>query len=275
MKDYFFIPGSKLHKLEYIKTFDVQVIIDLEDAVKASERDDILNKLYENSSLYKSYYIRIPLYDQSEDINLKILHKLLESGFYKFIFPKLKSASDYKLILKKVESKNLHVILLVETSRFFLELENAISFNSDVIKGLALGSHDFMSEIGGEHSLKNLEYPRVHLLYLARMINAEAIDIASMELSDEESFKNELIDGVKKGYDGKFYIHPWQLKCKQSLDLYSPQEYSWAKKVVNSLKKVGRKEEFNPIIIDNQIIERPHLNKAKKIIEYYETKQLR
>ncbi len=49
-------------------------------------------------------------------------------------------------------------------------------------------------------------------------------------------------------------------------------ELQWARRVKEELLKVGSSDEFNPIVIDNQIIERPHLKKAEKIIKYYETK---
>lgn len=132
-----------------------------------------------------------------------------------------------------------------------------------------MGSHDFMSEVGGEHTLENLQVVRQQLLYLARMCSIEAIDIASMELENKSSFTGELLDGFKKGYDAKFFIHPWQLNVFKQLKLYTEKDYSWASKILETLKEVGTANEFNPIVIDGQIIERPHLNKAKKIIKYY------
>jgi citrate lyase beta subunit len=272
MKDYFFVPGNRLHKLATIEALGVYIIIDLEDAVKASDRVAIIDELCKNPLKYKKHYLRIPLYDVKLQLNIQTLQKLIDAGYSNFIFPKLQSTSDFEFIIKVIYKIDLKLILLVETARFFLELEQILLTNRGLIKGLALGSHDFMSEIGGNHTLKNLEYPRLKLLYLARMINIEAIDIASMELKDENLLRNEITDGFHKGYDAKFYIHPWQLECKRKMKLYSEADLVWAKKVIIALGKVEDKEEFNPIIIDNQIIERPHLNKAKKIINHYETK---
>ena len=155
---------------------------------------------------------------------------LLVNHLSNVVFPKIEKASDFDEILININKVGLEIILLVETPRFFLELQNVLLENSIIIKGIALGSHDFMREIGGDHSLKNLEYPRIHLLYLARMIKVEAIDIASMELKDENKVISEILDGFEKGYDAKFYIHPWQISVKNKIKLYTEDEFIWAKK---------------------------------------------
>ena len=129
-----------------------------------------------------------------------------------------------------------------------------------------------MAEVGGEHDLRNLEFVRSYIIYLARMINIEAIDIASMELSDSEAYSQEILDGLYKGFDAKFFIHPWQIKLFNSLPLYSPEEIEWAQKIKKEFINKGGFNEFSPIIIDGKVIERPHLNKAKKILRYYENK---
>lgn len=272
MESYFFVPGTRLHKIADIQKLNVsQIIIDLEDAVKFSERRQIIEQLKSNSD-YKVFYVRIPLYNEAEKIETSFFRELYDNGFRKFVFPKIQKASDFDIIISEKEYSDLQAILLVETTRFFLEAKETLLKYEKIFSGIGIGSHDFMSEVGGLHNLKNLEYVRLRILYLARMINIKAIDIASMELKDENLYKNEIIDGFTKGYDGKFFIHPWQINTFKSISLYSKEELNWAKKIKNELVKVGSEREFNPIILDGQIIERPHLAKAEKIIKYYETK---
>lgn len=272
MKSYFFVPGSRLHKISEMHTLSIsEIIIDLEDAIKFSERKQILEELKSKGS-YKNFYIRIPLYNENEKLEISFLEELYVSGFRKFVFPKIQKASDFDILINGKEYSDIEIILLVETARFFLEVKDVFFKYGNIFSGIGLGSHDFMSEVGGDHDLKNLEYVRLHILYLARMINIEAIDIASMELKDKAAYKDEILDGFRKGYDAKFFIHPWQINTFKSISLYSENELVWAKKIKNELVKVGGKNEFNPIVVDGQIIERPHLAKAEKIIKYYETK---
>lgn len=270
MRSYFFVPASKLNKIEAINKLGVdEIIIDLEDAVKESDRKAYLNELADKSA-YFNYYIRVPLFDFKGEYELSLLKELLKIGYRKFIFPKLNSIKDFEFLLPIIEHETLKIIILIEAPRLFFEAKELLLTYTKYFSGISIGSHDFMSIIGGEHSLKNLEFLRLNVLYLARMVNIEAIDIASMEIKDDENFIAEIMDGHKKGYDAKFFIHPNQLAVLKGIQLYSKAEYDWAVKVISAFEQVASFNEFNPIVIDNQIIERPHINKAKKIIKYFE-----
>lgn len=271
MDTYFFVPGNRINKIEDIEALGVtQIIIDLEDAVKFSERESIL-KVFKNNNLLQKYFIRIPLFNEKGILDFYFLKKLVDFGYSNFVFPKLNEFDQVSQVFNSIGTANIKVLLLIETPRLFLEAKDILLSFRKYIFAIGMGSHDFMSEIGGEHTLKNLEVVRLQLLYLARMCSMEAIDIASMELIDEKSFKDEIIDGFMKGYDAKFFIHPWQLNVFKGLSLYTEKDYFWATKILETLKEVGNVDEFNPVIIDGQVIERPHLNKAKKIIKYYKS----
>lgn len=270
MNSYFFIPGTKLDKIKNIDSLGVyEIIIDIEDAVKGSDRKSAIKRLKEESS-FKNHYIRIPLYSiLTKEIDTTLLNELLNLGFNKFVFPKIKSFSDFEKIYDLLSVDEIKIILLIETPRLFFEAKQVLlSFTKD-IAGIGIGSHDFMSEIGGEHTLENLEYLRQNILYLARMANIIPIDIASMELNDRKTFKAEVLDGFNKGYDAKFIIHPWQLSLINEINFYSKADYDWAKEVTQRLGEVKSDDEFNPIVINGEVIEKPHLNRAKKILKLY------
>lgn len=272
MNSFFFVPGNRLHKIEAIQKLNVsEIVIDLEDAVKVSEREVIIEDLI-TTSAYTQFFIRIPLYTSAGHIDTSVLNKLYRGGYRKFIFPKIQAAADFKEIYTPSDYQDVNIVLLVEHARFFLEAKDVLLQYPEIFTGIGVGSHDFMAEIGGIHNLQNLEYIRLQILYLARMIHIKAIDIASMELKDEEQLKAEIIDGFQKGYDSKFFIHPWQINVFRTIPLYSEKELDWANKIIDKLRKVGSSDEFNPIIVAGQIIERPHLAKAEKIIKYYASK---
>ena len=199
MQSYFFIPGTRLQKIPDIQNLKVsQIIIDIEDAVRFSEREIILEKLVSNQS-YRNLYIRIPLYNEKQELDTSFFIELYQEGFRKFIFPKIQSAIDFDTIISGNDFQELQVVLLVESARFLLEVKDVLTKYKNVFSGIGLGSHDFMAEIGGLHDLKNLEYARQHILYLARMSKITAIDIASMELNNQSSLEQEILDGVQKG----------------------------------------------------------------------------
>lgn len=271
MNSYFFIPGTRLHKIGVIQALKVTaIIIDLEDAVKGTERQSIIDTVIVDDT-FKNYFFRVPLYDQNNQLlNLDIFDRLVNSGIKNFVLPKLYNKKDLLYITDKSKYKHLKFLLLIESPRFFLEIEDVLLYNRPKqITGIGLGSHDFMAEIGGVHHLKNLDYIRTQLLYLARATDITAIDIASMELKNAENFRNEMIDGFEKGYDAKFFIHPWQMELKNDLILYNQEDLDWALEVKSVLKSVGDRDEFNPIVIKGNIIEKPHILKMQKILDYF------
>jgi|SRR5690554_3151293 len=268
MEAFFFVPGNRLHKIgSMLEPYSSNIIIDLEDAVKESERGAIMKQLVYDSS-FQEHYIRLPLYDFSGE-RLDLLENLVKAGYSKFVFPKIDTIGEFEAIYPTINNRNVEVILLVETPRLFLETRALLTKYHECFSGIGLGSHDFMSVVGGTHSLPNLEYVRQHILYLAKAFNIIAIDIASMQLSGNKELKDEIMDGFNKGYDGKFFIHPWQIEVLKTIKFYSEEEHKWALMIEDQLKKGGSSDEFNPVVIDGQVIERPHLKRAERILKFY------
>ena len=271
MESYFFVPASKIKKIKELRELNINTfIVDFEDSIKASQRDDLFLDLI-RLEISKDYYYRVPLHDlnMADDLDLRLISKFIKYGFKKFVFPKISSTVQLERILKSLNVDDLEIILLVEMPRFYLELQSTIFKYSKNLTGIGLGSHDFMSVVGGKHTLKNLEVVRQNILYLAKSCNLNSIDIASMDINNEVSFKNEVIDGFNKGYDAKFIIHPKQFKIINSIQFYSEKEYQQALKIEEELSKLENKKEFNPIVLDGKIIEQPHINRAKQILKNY------
>lgn len=267
MKALFFIPATKLSKISHIKNIGVnEIIIDLEDAVSLSDLNLVLEELLLLED--KSCFVRVPVI-KNECIDLEIITKLYEAGFNRFMLPKLDSYNDFKEVASNINFELESIILLIENPKILHELPVILENYSDFLYGVCLGSHDYISEIGGEYSLANLEYPRQMILTYARIYDILAIDIASMDIDDVNCFEQETLDGFKKGYDAKLLIHPLQLSSFKELVFYTQAEYDWAMKVIYELKKTDGIENFGPVVIDGKIVERPHIKKAKSILNWF------
>lgn len=269
MQSYFFIPGTLLHKIDSILHHGAdEVIIDLEDAVGASDRKAIIDALQKDSH-YQQFWIRLFLRENfDEDLLLENLSSLLDKGYRKFILPKLKNVSELKeIIIKTKATDNISYIILIEHPLLLAEIEEILKEYHPFIHAIAIGSHDLIAFMGGKHQLINLEYPRNRILYAAKAYGVKAIDLASMDIDNPQLLKKEIIDGFEKGFDGKFFIHPSQLTVFNEIDFFDENEKKWAKKVVALLDDVGVKDEFKPIVVDGKIVEKPHINKAKFILK--------
>ncbi|MFC4221706.1 HpcH/HpaI aldolase/citrate lyase family protein [Flagellimonas marina] len=270
MQTFFFIPANRIDKLLQIKEKGVtEIIIDLEDAVKDSEKAGLLEQIlkYPKEDI-RNCFFRIPLIDLKGRFNFEIFDRLLENGFTRFVFPKMASFNDFTTCLQRTKIK-LEVILLVETPRLYIECFTQIYNYYEHIYGLALGSHDFIAAIHAKHTVQNLEVLRQQILYFSKAYDILSIDIASMNIKDEDNFREELMDGFNKGYDGKFIIHPNQLEIVNKTKFYSNNDFAWALKVQEKLNKRGGENEFDPILIDDKVVEKPHIKLAKRIINEF------
>lgn len=273
MDSFFFIPATKIANIENINKQHVDhIIIDFEDAIKESERNVLVESIESQPDIAKDSFIRVPLYDNTQvNLDLKVLKIFINKGFDKFVFPKLETLEDLEKIYHEIKGSKIRIILLIETPQLYFELQTNINKYKNHFYALALGSHDFMSVVGGKHNLNNLESLRQNILYLSRAYYSLAIDIASMNISSPKEFVIEVQDGFNKGYDAKFIIHPKQLSNFNTIEFYDKKEYNFSLKIISKLSKVGF-DEFSPFVIEDKIIERPHINYAKKVLTYYNKK---
>lgn len=268
MQSFFFVPANRLHKIPSIVKLNVdEIIIDLEDAIKTSEREEFIHQL-KNESIDRSFFIRVPLYSIQNKLELSILEELIAIGYKNFIYPKLQNIQDFERVTKFITEEN-KIILLIETPLLLTQLQTILDKYNTKIYGIGLGSHDFMNYIGGKHNLHNLEFYRNFTLLFAKAYNCVSFDIASMELEDENELTLEIKDGFNKGFDAKLYIHPWQIAVKNAIQFFNEKDLEWAERIYKEYQKINNPEEFNPIVVDGEIIEKPHLNKVFTILKYF------
>lgn len=269
MRSYFFIPATKLGKLSYIKALGVdEIIIDFEDAILSSDKEKLLPELKSISGGDQLWY-RIPVRDNFQDIiDMGFMHKVLGLGVNKIVLPKIKSGDEVRQVLEHTRNWPVKWILLVEHPRLLVELSNVLQDQAleEKIEGIALGSHDLITFLKAVHSPEHLIYPRTKILYLAKAYDKLAIDIASMNVSQRDDFEAELNFGLENGFDAKFLIHPLQHSWLMEYKSNKNSEIEWAREVMANVPLEGTGKEVEPFILNGQIIEKTHVEKAMDIL---------
>ena len=268
MKSYFFLPASRLGKLQDIKTSTPdKIIIDFEDAILNSQLDSYFEELKKVDNI-ASYWFRIPLRNAFNDtINFKYIKNFQESGVKLMVLPKIKSADELVKIVQKF--KNISYILLIEHPRLLIEIKDAFIRHPNIlesIQGVGMGSHDLMTFLNAKHTIEQLDYPRKEVLYLAKAYNLKAIDIASMDIFNKDSFIEEVNYAEDNGYDGKFIIHPKQLEWFKEELGEDKELFKWAENVLSHIPKNYNGESIEPFILNEEVIEKPHVLRALDII---------
>jgi citrate lyase beta subunit len=264
LKSYFFIPGNNLKFL--VKASEItasEIIIDLEDSIyNDSIQDAIANIL--NLELSKKFFIRLQL-----DTDVEYLEPLLKAGYSRFVIPKIESSRQLDEIVKRMiscdGSERLELIILIENPQALYSLGHLLAHPHVVAVGL--GSHDYCASVGMKHTLPNLYWCRMQLLNTSLSFGKEVIDIASMNISDEDVFVSECKDGIDKGFLSKFIIHPWQLNLYHNTVYYDKLEVDFAILVRDHIQNLGGIEYFTIAKVGDTVVEKPHLKRLNNILK--------
>lgn len=265
--NYFFVPASKerlIKKSEEIKGIDNR-IFDFEDSVLSADIESSL-KLLEHVEKRETDWIRIPLL---EDVFDKILWTTIKMGYNNFIIPKFQSCEELDKYISEILSanENSKFILLIENPHVLVELEKILMKFEKYIHGVGLGSHDFSVKTGIKNDLEILRNIRLNILILAKAYNVEAIDVASMNISNESDFKEEIVDGFNCGYRSKFLLHPFQLQVLNSFAFYTRDEIENYAKILKYYKNdvEGQDALFS---YEGKVYEKMHIKQLKKIVNW-------
>lgn len=269
MEGFFFIPATKIDKIQNVlKSYDCQVIIDFEDAVLPSDRESLFDFFFLQKDIPFDVWVRLPLLEES-GFGLGNILTFIKKGFFRFVLPKIASKAEYDAVAKAVysHSTNIEFILLIENPLLLLQLkELLLSDVNSMIKCVALGSHDLLSLLGAEHTLKQLNFPRYYMLYCAKAYGKKAIDIVSMDLSNENAFKEGVQEGLVSGFDAKFLLHPRQATWFKEVT-QDNRLLEWARKIIDRLPYGIDTKDIEPFVLDGEVIEKPHVTKAIQILQ--------
>ena len=263
MRSFFFIPaGNKkiLSKSSSIPATDI--VIDLEDSLGNTPIEDAIQNL-NDYSITDNWWARIP-----SSIRIEDLKELYSIGFSKYLLAKIETRDQIVAFIYKsiyIAIKKLTFIVLCESPLAIVNLREIASHPE--VQGLGFGSHDYCQAVGMRHNIENVNWARQSLLNYSKAFQKFVIDIASMNIDDKNAFAAECVDGLDKGFDGKFLIHPWQLDLFQQHWKFSDADLQFALKVKEYMKEIGGVENFSVAKIDGKVVELPHLNRIDLILK--------
>jgi len=155
----------------------------------------------------------------------------------------------------------------VENPLCLMNLKEIVKGKIINITGITLGSHDYTNVVGMKHTSHYLYFARNYVLNVTKAYDLMAIDIASMNIYDEEEFSNECLDAFNMGYDAKFVLHPKQLEVLKKTEYFSQEEVESALEIYKEIKTVDL-DKFSVIKVNGKLYEKPHLKRIMKIVEW-------
>lgn len=243
-------------------------IIDLEDAIKESELHrsiDIVSKLKNP----ETHYLRPPLFRKGY-LDKELFERLLSLGSRKFLVPKFRSLNHIREIEKhqaNIKKDAVSFVLVVENPESLMCINETLLTTRLNVVGIGFGSQDYCAETGLKHESEYLNHARFMIAAAAKANGVEAIDIACMQIHDQEKIKSEIHDAFNYGFDAKFFIHPIQLEVLKAYKFYSTAEIEYANKALYHYQNKGKPAVFS---YEGRVIEPPHIKQFQRIKKWSE-----
>lgn len=234
------------------------VVIDLEDAVPADERDAARAAITHHRLDPDRTIVRVnAVGTRDHDADLEALR----GTEYRTIMLAKAETADQVIGLA-----DLSVIALCETP---LGVLNAASLAAarNVI-GLMWGSEDLMACLGAasaRHRDGRLRAVATHarnqVLMAAKAFGQLAVDTVFPDYSDADGLVRETEDAAANGFDGKACIHPGQVDVVRTAFRPTEQQLAWALRVMGAVDTDGVTS------VDGQMVDQPVVRQARSILE--------
>jgi citrate lyase subunit beta/citryl-CoA lyase len=255
---FLFVPADRPERFEKAAAAGADaVIVDLEDAVAPSAKDDARASLAAGLTGFPPdarVFIRIngigtPWHAQ----DLALAARLPIAGV---VLPKAERAGDVDGIRSGLAGKAL--IALVETAAGLVEAD-AIARASD---RLAFGSVDFAADLGCAHIRDALLPARSRLVLAARLAGqSPPLDGVTLSIKDEAAVEGDARYAASLGLGGKLLIHPAQVAPARRGLAPDEQDIAWAERIVaGSADGAAR-------AVDGMMVDAPVLARARHILE--------
>jgi len=251
------------------------IILDLEDAVSPSEKEDtryiVRNALRTLDFFGAERTVRI---NQGE-LGLKDLEFIVPHNVHLILIPKVESAEEIKIIDDRIAeiSKNCgrktSVLLMpiIESGRGVLKALEIAEASPNIV-ALAIGLEDYTANLGVPRTAGGKEsfFARSMIVNSARAAGIQAIDTVYSDVGNEQGLRDSVREAKSLGFDGKGCIHPRQIKPMHEEFVPSLEQIEKAKKVTLAFDEAEKKG-LGVVSIGSKMIDPPVVKRALHTIE--------
>jgi citrate lyase subunit beta / citryl-CoA lyase len=267
---YLFAPGNSERKIQKALNMDVDsVIIDLEDAVTADEKNMARKLVFEILNTEELIMSQAKLYVRINSIkspcffeDLKMVKELTRvSGI---MIPKSEDKSSI-ILAAELLSRDLEIIPLIESAAGVMNVGAVLSSHISV-KKVAFGSVDFALDIGVDWSEGGAEraYAMSKLALTSRAAGAAPpIDAVFPIIDNKDSFISDTKKGKQLGFYGKMVIHPKQIDWVKEVYAPTEKQIEWSRKVIDVFESASHSGALD---LEGKLIDRPVYLLAKRLI---------
>jgi len=253
-----FVPGSRPERFAKADNSGADtVILDLEDAVAASDKEQARHAVAAHAASLKSP-VMVRVNAASTPWHAADIDALRSLGGISIMLPKAEQPGDIASLTGRI-GRDVSIIALVESATGLANLPEILAAQG--IAGVAFGSLDFALDLGCAHDRLTLLAARSEIVWRSRAANRSApIDGITADLTSPEVAEDDARHAVKIGFGGKMAIHPKQIEPIRRAFRPSEMEITWAVGIVAAASS------GEAVQVNGEMVDRPVLERARRIL---------
>jgi citrate lyase subunit beta / citryl-CoA lyase len=259
-RTWLFTPGNRPDRFDKAASSGAdQIILDLEDSVEPSAKDEARRSVVEWLSHGGAAWVRINAKDSDYyEADVRMLAEL--PGLLGFMVPKAEVPAALEELGRRLPPRGL--IPLIETA---VGVHRAAEIGAcEGVDRLAFGSIDFALDIEAAETSQSLLFARSQLVIASRVNGLPApVDGVTTELRDTAAVAAAAEYARVLGFGGKLCIHPAQLASAAAAFAPTSDEVRWATEVLAV-------EQGDARVVDDRMVDRPVALRASRILAEHE-----
>lgn len=253
------------------------LILNLEDAVapanKDAARQSVVRALSELDFTGVEVIVRIN--PPETEAGYRDLLAVTPAGPDAILLPKVSSAEAARFAawtvartetLAGLPAGRVRVMCMIESAAGVLAA-GRIAGCEPRIAALILGANDLAEDLGCAPAPGQgpLWHAACQVVLAARAAGIDAIDTPHMNIQDAEGLTQSARLARDLGFAGKSAIHPNQVAAINAAFMPAAEQVAWAERVL-ALVPGGDADALGAAVMDGQLIEAPHLARARRIL---------
>jgi len=281
MRSLLFVPADSERKLEKaLQAGADALILDLEDSVSSSRKEEarrIASDFLQKESATALLYVRInALSSGLADEDLAAVMPARPAGI---MLPKAEGGKDVTLLSVKlrvheaengIEDGATRILPIITETAAAVFAAGTFADSSERLSGLTWGAEDLSAEIGARTTRDDtgrytgvFALARSLTLLAASAAGVAAIDTVFPAFRDVDAFSRDCAEAERDGFTGKMAIHPAQVPIINAAFTPSEEAIDHAHQVIAALQEAG---ETGVASIDGEMVDRPHLVRAERVL---------
>jgi citrate lyase subunit beta/citryl-CoA lyase len=268
-----FMPASNRRVLIKVHDLDCDgVIFDLEDSVSEEDqgeaRENLLELVRGRDFGRKETIIRVSASGCSDYVSDIDVAVACEPNA--ILVPKVETADvlyDLSKRLDDLSVDDLDIWAMIETPRGIVNLKEIASVGGR-LNCLVLGPNDLARETGvamAQGRVAMLPW-LMDVVVQGRSNALVLLDGVYNAFGDVDGLREECLQGVSMGFDGKTLIHPRQIDVANQIFSPGKEQIRRAEQIVDLFQKPENLHK-NALQLDGEMVERLHFDNAKTLLE--------